>query len=54
MSILKEDEEHYVISKMDASSFDVWIGFSTLVTVLSNDTCTVYLYVCSNHCVWTS
>ncbi|XP_058889912.1 macrophage mannose receptor 1-like [Acipenser ruthenus] len=30
VSILKEDEEHYVISKMDASSFDVWIGFSTL------------------------
>lgn len=35
VSITSSEEEEYVMSRLDASAFDLWIGFSTIVRIIT-------------------
>uniref|UniRef100_A0A671PK06 C-type lectin domain-containing protein n=1 Tax=Sinocyclocheilus anshuiensis TaxID=1608454 RepID=A0A671PK06_9TELE len=35
VSITSSEEEQYVTSRLDASAFDLWIGFSTMVRIIA-------------------
>lgn len=39
VSITSAEEEQYVTSRLDASAFDLWIGFSTMVRIISVCVC---------------
>ncbi len=35
VSITSSEEEQYVMSRLDESAFDLWIGFSTMVRIIT-------------------